>query len=199
MQIVQTINAARSIQSLAQHASAYVTASSLPSALPSYVNLNPVNDWTSSALIATAIETVTLPSRLRDSGGRQASLSLLEDMLNTNGRQNIFELAAGVPWRTSSAREKGSTGQGRPGFSNGHANPSVANPPQANRESMPAQHTPDLDIKYTTELSQRSLGTDPHIFSQAVIQRGLIGSKDEANIADHIMKGTTRPGTMVEK
>jgi len=75
MQIVQTINAARSIQSLAQQASAYVTASSLPSALPSYVNLNPVNDWTSSALIATAIETITLPSRLRDSGGRQASLS----------------------------------------------------------------------------------------------------------------------------
>lgn len=185
MQIVQTINAARSIQSLPQQASAYVTASSVPSALPSYVNLNPVNDWTSSALIATAIETVTLPSRLRDSGGRQASLSLLEDMLNTNGRQNVFELAAGVPWRTSSARENGSAGQGRP-----------ANP---NRESMPAQHTPDLDIKYATELSQRSQGTDPHIFSQVVIQRGLIGSREEVNMTDHIVKGTTSPGTMVEK
>jgi hypothetical protein len=192
MQIVQTINAARSIQSLAQQASAYVTASSLPSALPSYVNLNPVNDWTSSALIATAIETVTLPSRLRDSGGRQASLSLLEDMLNTNGRQNIFELAAGV-------RENGSAGQGRPGFSNGHANPSAANPPQANRESMPAQHTPDLDIKYATKLSQRPPGTDPHIFSQAIIQRGLISSREEANMTDHIAEGTTSPGTTVEK
>jgi len=192
MQIVQTINAARSIQSLAQQASAYVTASSLPSALPSYVNLNPVNDWTSSALITTAIETVTLPSRLRDSGGRQASLSLLEDMLNTNGRQNIFELAAGV-------RENGSTGQGRPGFSNGHANPSAANPPQANRESMPAQHTPDLDIKYATKLSQQPPGTDPHIFSQVIIQRGLISSREEANMTDHIAEGTTSPGTTVEK
>ena len=152
--------------------------------------MNPVNDWTSSALIATAIETVTLPSRLRDSGGRQASLSLLEDMLNTNGRQNVFELAAGVPWRTSSARENGSAGR---------ANLSVANPPQANRESMPAQHTPNLDIKYATELSQRSQGTDPHIFSQAVIQRGLIGSREEVNMTDHIVKGTTSPGTMVEK
>jgi hypothetical protein len=199
MQIVQTINAARSIQSLPQQASAYVTASSLPSTLPSYVNLNPVNDWTSSALIATAIETVTLPSRFRDSGGHQASLSLLEDMLNTNGRQNVFELAAGVPWRTSSARENDSAGQGRPGFSNGHANQSVANPPQANREGMPAQHTPGLDIKYATKLSQRSQGTDPHIFSQAVIQRGLIGSREEVNMTDHIVKGTTSPGTMVEK
>jgi hypothetical protein len=199
MQIVQTINAARSIQSLPQQASAYVTASSLPSALPSYVNLNPVNDWTSSALIATAIETVTLPSRLRDSGGRQASLSLLEDMLNTNGRQNVFELAAGVPWRTSSAQENDSAGQARPGFSNGHANPSAANPPQANRESMPAQHTPDLDIKYATKLSQQPPGTDPHIFSQAIIQRGLMSSREEANMTDHIAEGTTSPGTTVEK
>jgi hypothetical protein len=149
--------------------------------------------------MATAIETITLPSRLRDSGGRQASLSLLEDMLNTNGRQNVFELTAGVPWRTSSARENGSAGQGRPGFSNGHANPSAANPPQASRESMPAQHTPDLDIKYATELSQLSQGTDPHIFSQAIIQRGLMGNREEVNITDHIVKRTTSPGTTVEK
>ena len=181
-----------------QQASAFVTASSVPSALPSYVNLNPVNDWTSSALIATAIETITLPSRLRDSGGRHASLSLLEDTLNTNGRQNVFELAAGVPWRTFSARENGSVGQGRPGFSNEHANPSVANSPQANRESMPAQHTPDLDIKYATELSQRSQGTDPHIFSRVIIQRGLIGSREEVNMTDHIVRTTTSPDTVVE-
>ena len=160
--------------------------------------MNPVNDWTSSALMATAIETITLPSRLRDSGGRQASLSLLEDMLNTNGRQNVFELAGGVPWHTSSARENGSVGQGRPGFSNEHGNPSVANSPQANRESMPAQQTPDLDIKYATGLSQQSQGTDPHIFSQIVTQRGLTGSVEEVNMTDHIVRRTTSPGTVVE-
>ena len=182
---------------MAQQASAYVIASSLPSALPSYVNLNPVNDWTSSALIATAIETITLPSRLRDSGGRQASLSLLEDMLNTNGRQNVFELAAGVPWRTSSAQENGSVGQGRHGFSNEHVNPSVAHSSQANRESMPAQQTPDLSIKYATELSQRSQGTDPHIFNQVITQRGLTGSREGVNMTDHIER-TASPGTVVE-
>ena len=181
-----------------QQASAYVTASSVPSALPSYVNLNPINHWTSSALIATAIETITLPSRLRDSGGRHASLSLLEDTLNANGRQNVFELAAGVPWRTSSARKNGSVGQGRPGFSNEHANPSVANSPQANRESTLAQHAPDLDIKFATKPSQRSQGTDPHIFSQAVVQRGLIGSREEVNMTDHIVGRTTSPGPVVE-
>jgi hypothetical protein len=64
---------------------------------------------------------------------------------------------------------------------------------------MPAQHTPDLDIKDATELSQRFQGTDPHIFSQAVIQRGLISSREEANMTDHIVRGTTSPATVVEK
>jgi hypothetical protein len=120
-------------------------------------------------------------------------------MLNANGRQNVFELAAGVPWRTSSTRECGSVDLERPGFSNEHANPFVANSALSNRESMPAQQTPGLDIKYATELSRRSDGTDPRIFSQAVIQRGLMDSSEEANMTNHIVTGTNSPGTVVEQ
>jgi hypothetical protein len=187
------------MQSLAQQASAYVTTSTIPSLLPGYVNLDPVNDWTSSALMATAIETVTLPSRLRELGGRQASLSLLVDMLNTDGRQNIFELAASVPWRTSSGHEDGPAGDGMPGFSNEHANTSLAHSSQTNRESNSAKGTPKLDINFATELSNHSQGTDAHIFSQAVIQRGLIGNSDARNTTDRIMRPLPSSDTVVEK
>lgn len=193
------MNAARSIQSVAQQASAYITTSTLPSYLPRYVNLDPVNDWTSSALMATAIETVTLPSRLRVSAGRQASLSHLVDFLNTDGRQNMFELAAGMPLRLSSVQEDGSADEGMPGFSNGHTDSSLTQSSQTNRESDSAQCTPQLDINYTTELFQPSRGGDPHIFSRAVIQRGLNSNSDAINTADYRMTGMSSRDTVVER
>jgi hypothetical protein len=158
--------------------------------------LDLVNNWTSSALMAMAIETVTLPSRLRELGGRQASLSLLVDMLNTDGRQNIFELAAGVPW---SAQENGSAGEGMSGSPNGAADPSVSHSSQTNRESNSAPGTPELDIQYATKLSRQSQVTDAHIFSQAVIRRGLIGNGEAVNATDHIMSGIPSTDTVVEK
>ena len=168
-QILRTMNSARSIHSLAQQASAYMTTSTVPASLPEYVKLDPFDDWTSSALMATAIETVTLPSRLREAGGRQASLSLLEDMLNTDGKQNIFELAASVPQRMFSTTANGSADEETPSTSNGNGEISHADAFQ-----------PDLvlDIRYATELYRRSRGTGPHIFSRAVIQRGLIGHSE---------------------
>jgi hypothetical protein len=190
------VNTARSIQALAQQASAYVAISTFPSSLPRYVNLDPINDWISSALIATAIETVTLPSRLRELGGRQASLSLLVDMLNIDGRQNLFELAASLP---SSAPENGYTGEGTSGFSNRHAETSLAHSSQTNRERNLSQGTPAPDIHYATKLSPHSQEIDPHIFSQAVIQRGLIGNNEAADSTDHNMGGIPNTDTVVEK
>ena len=140
--------------------------------------------------MATAIETVTLPSRLRQAGGRQASLSLLDDMLNTNGRQNVFELAASVPWRVPSAQRVGSTDGETPGFSNGHAEEPLADM---------SQTEPVLDINYAAELSQRSQGTGPHIFGQAVIQRGLADNSEAANTVDHIVSGEASTDAVVEQ
>lgn len=195
-QILQTMNTARSMQTLAQQASAYITASTFPSSLPTYVNMNPVNDWTSSALMATAMETVTLPSRLRDIGGRQASLSLLVDMLNTDGRQNIFELSASV---SSSTQGNGSAIEVTSGFSNGHTGQSRTRSSQANLESNSVHGTLELDIQYATKLSEQSQGTDPHIFSQVVLQRGLIGNNEAINPTGHNMSGMPSTDAVVEK
>ena len=184
-QILRTMNSARSIQSLAQQASAYMTTSTIPALLPDYVKLDPFADWTSSALMAMAIETVTLPSRLREAGGRQASLSLLEDMLNTDGKQNIFELAASVSQRMFSTTVNGSANEETPSVFNGHS------------EVPPAdsiQPDPVLDIRYATEPSRRSQGTNPHTFGRAITQRGLIGHSEA-------VAASTEPNTdaVVEK
>jgi hypothetical protein len=189
--LVQTINSARSIQSMAQQASAYNTATTLPASLPGYVNLDQANDWISSALVATAIETVTLPSRFRPLGGRQASLSLLEDILNPDGRQNIFELTAGVPRRSlSNQNHVGSADEGTPSISNGHTEIPHADSSQAE---------PGLEIKYATELPGRLQGPSPHMFSQALIQRGIVGNSDVVGTTEHNVGAGPIADAVVEK
>ena len=42
------------------------------------------------------MESVTLPTRIRPSGGQQGSLALLETALNTTGRQTVFDLHSSV-------------------------------------------------------------------------------------------------------
>jgi hypothetical protein len=180
---------------LAQQASAYVTASAFPSSLPRYVNLNPVNDWTSSALMAAAMETVTLPSRLRDLGGRQASLSLLVDTLNTDGRQNILELSVSVP---SSAQGNGVSMEVASGLSRGHAGQSRTRSSETAFESISMHGPLKLDIQYGTKLSEKLPERDAHIFSQAVIQRGLAGNNEVMKPTGQITSGMASTETVVE-
>jgi hypothetical protein len=146
--------------------------------------------------MAMAIETVTLPCRLRELGGRQASLSHLVDILNTDGRQNFFELAASLP---QVVQENGSTGGGVSGFSNRHAETSLAHPLQTNRERTLSQGTAEFDMHYAIKLSPESQETDPHIFSQAVTHRGLIATNEAAKSTDHIMSGIPSTDTVMEK
>lgn len=85
-------NAARSMRSLAQQSSAYIGLSTVPRPVPGYINLEGRSEWLTSAFLCSAIESATLPSRLRHTGAQQASLPILEDALNSNGAQKLFEL-----------------------------------------------------------------------------------------------------------
>ena len=68
----------------------------LKSVLPD--TFDPSSTWHTSALLATAIETATLPSRLRQSGD---SLANLVDLLNATGKQTVANLQMSVvqPWK----------------------------------------------------------------------------------------------------
>lgn len=91
--VLRAANAAKTLQSLNGLVNSYVRLRDGGVSLPEYIQIDTGNEWESSALIATAIESITLPTRLRDGPGlRQARYAEIEHVLNTNGRQNVFDL-----------------------------------------------------------------------------------------------------------
>lgn len=64
--------------------------------LPAYVKLDQNSPWHVSALISTALESMTLPSRLKSKNGTQETLDELAAALNVNGNQNIAKLQMSI-------------------------------------------------------------------------------------------------------
>lgn len=94
------VNSAKSLYSLSEHGSMYIPLSfptSLSSSLPKSI-CRKVFDreslWHTSALLATVMESISLPSRLHQLGGtgsgsRAGLLNNLEAVLNGNGNQKV--------------------------------------------------------------------------------------------------------------
>ncbi len=107
--ITRLANKARSLVEAYAQASIVVPLAVPPLPLKSVLPaaFDPASTWHTSALLATAIETATLPSRLRHTGG---SLTYLADLLNATGKQSVANLQMSVvqPWRQvkQDARER---------------------------------------------------------------------------------------------
>ena len=91
-QLLRTINAARTINEMARSASLYVPLSVPVIQLPQYLHLNRDSEWQTSALLSMALESMTLPSRLRPDKQRRGLLGDIEAALNVNGNQRIAQL-----------------------------------------------------------------------------------------------------------
>ena len=91
-QLQRTINAARTINEMATNASLYVPLSVPAIQLPQYLHLNRDSEWQTSALLSMALESMTLPSRLRPDEQRRGLLGDIEAALNVNGNQRIAQL-----------------------------------------------------------------------------------------------------------
>ncbi|KFY17912.1 hypothetical protein V492_00292 [Pseudogymnoascus sp. VKM F-4246] len=94
-QFLKLSNTARSIAEVASQASLYIPLT-IPSSLPTYTTLDPSSLWQSSALLSTAVETMTLPSRLHSRIGTRSSLGDTMSALNVNGTQNIARLQMSI-------------------------------------------------------------------------------------------------------
>ncbi|RMZ92701.1 hypothetical protein DV736_g28, partial [Chaetothyriales sp. CBS 134916] len=103
-------NSARSLRCFGQQSSAFIRLATQPAKLPNYVNLTSTSDWRTTALLCSGVETLTLPTRLRPPRDRHASLSLLEDTLNVNSDQNIFELSMSVNCQESQTAGRATNG-----------------------------------------------------------------------------------------
>ncbi|MCJ1361937.1 mtDNA inheritance, partitioning of the mitochondrial organelle [Acarospora aff. strigata] len=95
-QLRRAVNVARSIQDVSTQASLYIPVLVPPQKCPSYVDLDQTSQWHTSAMVSVALESMTLPSRLRPLNGERCTLGQMEAALNTNGHQNIARLQYSV-------------------------------------------------------------------------------------------------------
>ena len=84
------VNSAKMSWELSSLASMFIPVAVPNSGLPSYVRLNSQSQWHNSALLATAIESSTLTSRLKQD--QRVFLGDIENEINTNGAQRIAQL-----------------------------------------------------------------------------------------------------------
>lgn len=85
-QLKKDVNKAKSLYSISPQSNIYVPIVDVPQRLPDYLHVDRQSEWYTTALISSALETVTLPSRLRPYHDFEASLT------GDDGRHNIFEL-----------------------------------------------------------------------------------------------------------
>ncbi|KAK3295831.1 tubulin domain-containing protein [Chaetomium fimeti] len=141
----------------------------VPERLTSRVKLDPTSQWHTSALLAAAVESVMLPSRMKDPLKRE-SLGQMADVLNVMGKQSVAGL------QMSFARP-GSEGQ--------------EDTRQRKLSEEELSEGVQLDIRfapsYQLDSYARSNGFDrPRVFSQLVASRGYEeeesenGERDEA-------------------
>ncbi|KAL1963648.1 hypothetical protein VTN77DRAFT_7969 [Rasamsonia byssochlamydoides] len=99
--ILKTSNSARTLYSVSPQSTLYCPIVDLPRHLPNYLSIDVGSEWYTSALIASAVETVTLPTRLRPYRDFEASLAG-----QSGGTQKIFELHSTIVTEQSQAPEK---------------------------------------------------------------------------------------------
>ncbi|CAK7273694.1 mtDNA inheritance, partitioning of the mitochondrial organelle [Sporothrix epigloea] len=152
----------------------------LKSVLPA--TFDPASMWHTSALLATAIETATLPSRINQFGsaGQQGdSLANLADLLNATGKQTVANLQMSVvqPWKDvkKDARDRreaaGSDQVEDYGSSSGNTGTALHNDLQ-----LPIDFAPrDESVVAAGRLARGLRSKKPRMFGQAVVTRATPG------------------------
>ena len=169
----QLANIAQSLYALDSSASIHVPIHNIPAHLPDYASLDASSQWSTSALQAAAVESITLPTRLRGSQSGRATFDTLETTLNGDGNRRIMSLAlsAKVNSDTNSLRQvNGANGDTR--MTNGfHEN---------GEDHEEAEDV--LDIDFFPQLAPRSAAQlrqpprRPHTFSRLSALRGDFAS-----------------------
>lgn len=100
-QFKKDINKAKSLYSISPQSNLYVPIVDVPQRLPGYLHVDRQSQWQTTALISSALETVTLPSRLRPYHDFESSLA------GDDGGHTIFELQSTIDPKQSPTNEVG--------------------------------------------------------------------------------------------
>ncbi|KAF7593274.1 mtDNA inheritance, partitioning of the mitochondrial organelle [Aspergillus hancockii] len=155
-QLKRDMNKARSIYSISPQSSLYTPIIDPPSHIPSTVQFDPQSEWHTTALISSAMESVTLPTRLRSFHDFEASLA------GDDGTHKIFELQSSViPDNENDAVYRGPTNETQ----------------ASEQEASKAQKEFDFDFTYDGHGSSNA-----HIFNQVQVLRGVQVNRKEGSI-----------------
>lgn len=128
---------------------------------PNRVSLDPRSQWHVSALISCALETASLPSRLKDSSNRN-TLGDMADLLNTLGKQRVASLQMSFPKAQANQR-----------IDSRERQPTRLEPPEKGDDSEALHLDVDFSPRDDLEQTRRSNGFQkPRIFSQLSTHRG---------------------------
>lgn len=185
--LLRLANKARTLTEVYKYASVVVPFT-VPFATldPTKLALDAGSQWHNTALLATAMESVTLPSRLRDKANRD-TLGTLADTLNAMGKQNVASLGMSfAPQPIDEEEEEGSTDLRQR---------QLGKQKQSGHAAVMAKENPEgvfLDINFTPsdqlDYIRRRGGGDggdkrPRMFSQVITSRGY-EVDDEAQEAE---------------
>lgn len=161
--------------------------------LPSYVTINQQSQWHVSGLLCTAMESMTLPSRLKIRNGTREMLDQIASALNINGNQNIAKLRMSID--NKSVAVLNGHGHDRSGRLEVRAQNRDTRIPSRERSTDAPQITSEDDIatfdmdffpaEETEQLRDRQNFKKAHVFGQAENYRDdEDGKNDEINEED---------------
>lgn len=161
-EIKRGMNKARSICMISPQSSLYAPIIDPPRQLPSFLHVDLQSEWYTSALICSAVETVTLPSRLCRYHDFEASLA------GDDGTHKIFELQSTIIGKEGTRAEKlSASGKGLD--------------PQALECGSEGNVETEFDLDFTyDDLASKN----QHIFNQIQVVRG--GGFDNAGESEAI-------------
>ncbi|SPQ22566.1 a60ae1e7-166f-4579-a23c-5b441c2f00d7 [Thermothielavioides terrestris] len=153
--LLRLANKARTLTELYKQASIVVPLA-VPERLPARIHLDPAVQWHTSALLAAAVESALLPSRLKDPAKRE-SLGGMAEVLNTMGKQSVAGLQMSFARSDSEDQED------------------IRPRKKLSEEEL--SEGVQLDVRFTPsdqlEPYSRSNGFDrPRVFSQLIASRG---------------------------
>lgn len=180
-------NVARSVAEISPQASLFVPITLPIARLPSYIDVNPTSQWHVSALLATAVESVTLPTRLKLQDSSRETIDEIVSALNINGNQNVAKLRMSIDQERDGYYELGTLD---PRTVEGDVRAPLHERHAVNSYDDPEKHLSILDMEFfPSETGERSMGLrhtkKPHVFGQAETHRSdKDNENDETNELD---------------
>ncbi|ROW12662.1 hypothetical protein VMCG_00173 [Cytospora schulzeri] len=167
--LLRLVNKAKSLTEMYKQASLVIPIA-LPSSLPARVreslSVDASSRWHTAALLSAAVESATLPSRLRDPANRE-TLGHMTDRLNVHGKQTVANLQMSFAGAGGSPRAR-----------------DAGDEPDKDGLRLDMDFRPVDDLgDGRTRLQQNGFHAGPKIFSQVLASRG---KKDDE---DHDMEG----------